>query len=391
MEEFFRKPWVKVLVAVLALVLAMALVYAARAALAPFVIAFGLAYLFDPLIDKMETYRIGRTFSILSLFSLMTLAALAMTAFLTPLVAGQVEAVAKKTPMYIERLEKALAPVMENLAPEGGPNLGEKMKENLQGAGNLALVAMDTVGKGIWSGITGAMGIVVAVFNLAIIPVAAFYLLRDFDHIIAWGAQRVPPRLRERVFGLAKRLDQVMAGFVRGQLFVALIMSAVLSIGLLIIGVPMGFFLGALAGMANIVPFMPAVVGYLPAMALVYADGGGIGLYVAVSALFAISQALEGLVITPKIQGEATGLHPVAIMAAMLVGGVFFGFIGVLLAAPAAAMLKVLLEEADENYMASRFYTEGRPNGAPDDKPDGSPTSRTADKSDSRQGSKRYK
>ncbi|MDH5509284.1 MAG: AI-2E family transporter [Nitrospinota bacterium] len=370
MEEFWLKPWIKVLGALLALMLAMTLVYTARAALAPFVIAFGLAYLLDPLIDKMETYGIGRTFSILSLFAFMALAALAVTAFLAPLVAGQVEAVANKTPMYIERLEKALAPVMKSMAPEDGPRLGEKMKENLQGAGDLALAALKTLAAGVWSGISGAMGVVVAVFNLAIIPVAAFYLLRDFDDIVAWGAERVPPRLRERIFSLAKRLDMVMAGFVRGQLFVALIMSTVLSMGLLIIGVPMGFFLGALAGMANIVPFMPAVVGYLPAMALVYADGGGMGVYVAVSALFALSQALEGLVITPKIQGEATGLHPVAIMAAMLVGGVFFGFIGVLLAAPAAAMLKVFLEEADENYMASRFYTEGRPS----DKPDSPPT-----------------
>jgi len=104
------------------------------------------------------------------------------------------------------------------------------------------------------------------------------------------------------------------------------------------------------------------VVGYLPAMALVYADGGGLGMYLAVTLLFGVSQAMEGFFITPRIQGEAIGLHPVAIMAAMLVGGVFFGFIGVLLAAPAAAMLKVFLEEADESYMESEFYAgSGKP------------------------------
>ncbi|MDH5476741.1 MAG: AI-2E family transporter [Nitrospinota bacterium] len=365
MEEFFRKPWVKALAVVVGIFAGLLLIYAARAALAPFVIAFGLAYLLDPLIDRMETWKIGRTFSILSLFAILSLGALAMATFLIPMALGQVEAVAKNAPVYIERVEAAVAPLMESFAPGEDIRLTEQMKENISSVGQLALSAFRAVVAGIWSGISGAMGVVVALFNLAIIPVATFYLLRDFDRIIAWGASRVPPRHKPKVFTLARRLDSVLAAFVRGQLMVAFIMAVILSLGLLVIGVPMGFFLGGAAGLANIVPFMPLFVGYLPAMALVYADGGGMGGFIAVSVLFGVSQALEGFLITPKIQGDAVGLHPVAIMAAMLVGGVFFGFIGVLLAAPAAAMIKVLLEDIDQGYMESSFFMEQSPQKAP--------------------------
>jgi len=203
--------------------------------------------------------------------------------------------------------------------------------------------------------------VLAAALNLAIIPVVTVYLLVDFDHIVAWAALRVPPRNREGVYGFVRKLDGVLSGFFRGQLTVAMIMATIYSTSLLIVGAPMGFFIGAAAGFANIVPFMPIVVGYIPAMALVFAAGGGWSGLLAVTAVFAIGQALEGFLITPRVQGQATGLHPVAIMAATLVGGVFFGFIGVLLAAPAAAVIKVMLEEVDTAYMASEFYADNKP------------------------------
>ena len=355
MEDIIGKPWVKALAVAAGALFFLWFVYAVRAALSPFVIAFGLAYLLDPLIDRMEALKIRRALAILALLAFMTLGFLAFLTFALPLVASHMEEMAKKAPLYAARLETALAPALATLAGEDH-NLAGRIKENLQSLGALPETAVKTLAEGLWTGISGAMGIVVAVFNLAIIPVATFYLLLDFDHIVAWGAVRTPPRHRERVYSLVKRLDSALSGFFRGQIIVALIMAAALSLGLLIIGVPGGFFVGFVAGLGNIVPYMPLVIGYPPAMGLMYAGGGGLGSYLAVTGLFVMVQTLEGLVITPKVQGKATGLHPVAIMAATLAGGVFLGFIGVLLAAPAAAVIKVLLEDLDAAYMASEFY-----------------------------------
>jgi len=355
MEEFAAKPWVKALAGLVAAVLGLWLIHSVRAALAPFVIAFCLAYLLDPLIDRMERLKIRRSLAIFALLAAITLALAAFLAFAIPLAFGHMEILAKKAPQYAAKLEAALAPALQALAGED-QDLAGKLRANLESLGSLPATAAKAVAEGLWRGISGAMGIVVAAFNLAIIPVATFYLLLDFDHIVAWAAVRTPPRHRERVYGLVKRLDSALSGFFRGQVIVALIMAALLSTGLLIIGVPGGFAVGFIAGLGNIVPYMPLVIGYLPAMALAYASGSGWGTYIAVTAMFAAIQALEGFVITPKVQGEATGLHPVAIMAATLIGGVALGFIGVLLAAPAAAVIKTLLEDMDEAYMRSEYY-----------------------------------
>ncbi|MBI4829456.1 MAG: AI-2E family transporter, partial [Nitrospinae bacterium] len=207
-----------------------------------------------------------------------------------------------------------------------------------------------------WSAVSGAMGAAAALLNLLLIPVAAAYLLNDFDRLNAAILRRVPPRRRESAAAFAGKIDAVLWGFVRGQLTVAVINALILSVGLTLVGAPMGLFIGLAAGLAGIVPYLMVVVGLIPALVLSYLSDGGWLTMALVVGVFALAQALEGVVISPWALEKAVGLHPVAVMAALLIGGMFFGFLGVLLAVPAAAALKVALAELDAAWLESEFY-----------------------------------
>ena len=167
----------------------------------------------------------------------------------------------------------------------------------------------------------------------------------------------VPARSRERVLGLISEIDSVLAGFVRGQLMVGLIMAGFYSAGLFFCGTPMSLFIGLLAGLANLVPYLGLVVGFVPAAILTFMQTQDWVFVFGVAGVFAVVQGLEGMIITPRIVGEKIGLHPVAIILAVLLGAEFFGLVGVIVSGPAAAALNVLFTHGLTEYKSSSFYT----------------------------------
>ena len=335
--------------------LAVIFFYFARRVLTPFFIAFALAYLLDPVTDRLESLKISRTFSVLVLmagvFSLVT----GIGLLIFPLLKLQAEHLVSNLPNYIAIMQEWMYPL---LGVVGEPEkIQGILNRELLKVGELPLKVISSITSILWGSVAGLFSFILLLANLVIIPVVMFYLLRDYDLINKKMLSFVPARSREQVLNLIKEIDGVLAGFVRGQLMVGLIMAGLYSIGLFFCGTPMSLFIGLLAGLASLVPYLGLVFGFVPAAILTFMQTQDWVLVFGVAGVFAVVQGLEGMIITPRIVGEKIGLHPVAIILAVLLGAEFFGLVGVIVSVPVAAALNVLFTHGLNEYKSSSFYT----------------------------------
>ena len=336
-------------------VLAVIFFYFSRRVLTPFFIAFALAYLLDPVTDRLESLKISRTFAVLVLmagvFSLVT----GIGLLIFPLLKLQAEHLVSNLPDYIAIMQEWMYPLL-GIVDEPEKIQGILNRELLK-VGELPLKVISSITSILWGSVAGLFSFILLLANLVIIPVVMFYLLRDYDLINKKMLGFVPERSREQVLSLIKEIDGVLAGFVRGQLMVGLIMAGLYSIGLFFCGTPMSLFIGLLAGLASLVPYLGLVFGFVPAVILTFMQTQDWVLVFGVAGVFAVVQGLEGMIITPRIVGEKIGLHPVAIILAVLLGAEFFGLVGVIVSVPVAAALNVLFTHGLNEYKSSSFYT----------------------------------
>ncbi|MCL0044672.1 AI-2E family transporter [Nitrospinaceae bacterium] len=340
---------------IVGVLLAVIFFYFSRRVLTPFFIAFALAYLLDPVTDRLESLKISRTFAVLVLmagvFSLVT----GIGLLIFPLLKLQAEHLVFNLPNYIAIMQEWMYPL---LGVVGEPEkIQGILNRELLKVGELPLKVISSVTSILWGSVAGLFSFILLLANLVIIPVVMFYLLRDYDLINKKMLSFVPARSREQVLRLIKEIDGVLAGFVRGQLIVGLIMAGLYSIGLFFCGTPMSLFIGLLAGLASLVPYLGLVFGFVPAAILTFMQTQDWVLVFGVAGVFAVVQGLEGMIITPRIVGEKIGLHPVAIILAVLLGAEFFGLVGIIVSVPVAAALNVLFTHGLNEYKSSSFYT----------------------------------
>ncbi len=340
---------------IVGVLLAVIFFYFSRRVLTPFFIAFALAYLLDPVTDRLESLKISRTFAVLVLmagvFSLVT----GIGLLIFPLLKLQAEHLVSNLPNYIAIMQEWMHPL---LGVVGEPEkIQGILNRELLKIGELPLKVISSITSILWGSVAGLFSFILFLANLVIIPVVMFYLLRDYDLINKKMLSFVPARSREQVLSLIKEIDGVLADFVRGQLMVGLIMAGLYSIGLFFCGTPMSLFIGLLAGLASLVPYLGLVFGFVPAAILTFMQTQDWVLVFGVAGVFAVVQGLEGMIITPRIVGEKIGLHPVAIILAVLLGAEFFGLVGVIVSVPVAAALNVLFTHGLNEYKASSFYT----------------------------------
>ena len=340
---------------IVGVVLVVIFFYFSRRVLTPFFIAFALAYLLDPVTDRLESFKISRTFAVLVLmagvFSLVT----GIGLLIFPLLKLQAEHLVSNLPNYIAIIQEWMYPL---LGVVGEPEkIQGILNRELLKVGELPLKVISSITSILWGSVAGLFSFILLLANLVIIPVVMFYLLRDYDLINKKMLSFVPARSREQVLSLIKEIDGVLAGFVRGQLMVGLIMAGLYSIGLFFCGTPMSLFIGLLAGLASLVPYLGLVFGFVPAAILTFMQTQDWVLVFGVVGVFAVVQGLEGMIITPRIVGEKIGLHPVAIILAVLLGAEFFGLVGVIVSVPVAAALNVLFTHGLNEYKSSSFYT----------------------------------
>jgi predicted PurR-regulated permease PerM len=340
-----------------ALALLAALTYLLQPILMPFLVGALLAYLGDPAADRLERLGLNRTLSVSVVFLVLTLVAVALLLLLIPLLGRQLAYLQSKVPAAVGWLRDVGLPYLDQhfgigLEALELDQIQEVLQKNLARTGNIAAAAVGQITR---SGLAFAAWLA----NLALIPVVAFYLLRDWDVLIERIHGLLPRRQAPVVARLARECDEVLGAFLRGQLLVMLALGIIYWLGLWAVGLELALLIGMLAGLASIVPYLGFAVGIIAATVAAFFQFGGDWLQLAlVWGVFMIGQLLEGTVLTPLLVGDRIGLHPVAVIFAVLAGGQLFGFTGILLALPVAAVAMVLLRHAHDRYLASALYSE---------------------------------
>jgi predicted PurR-regulated permease PerM len=278
-----------------------------------------------------------------------------------PLVANEWKQFAQRLPDALTWLESTAVPWLEMqlgvTLPKTGADLVQPLRDNLSTIGSrIGTPLLQLAGK-TFGGVIGVAG---AIANALLIPVLAFYLLTHWGTMWPQLERLIPPRYVARVRELKDEIDVTLGGFVRGQLLVSSIIGVLQAIGLSIVGIDGAIVIGLLGGLLNLIPYLGVAIGLTLALLMAALEFGGWGPIIGVLVVFAIVQVLEGFVITPRIIGDKVGLSPVVVIIAILAGGEMFGFAGLLLAIPAAAVLRVALREATAAYRSSETYLAHR-------------------------------
>jgi predicted PurR-regulated permease PerM len=328
--------------------------------LTPFVIAAMLGWLGDPVVDRLVASGRSRGTAVALVFSVMTLVFIGLALLLVPMIQRQVVTLIESAPRYQQWLLTTGLPWLESRTQLGVARWLDldyavaMLRQHWEGAGGFAKTLLGYVTR------SGSMllGLVV---NAVLVPVLAFFFLRDWDALIGRIASLIPPRHLTTVTRLARQSDAVLGGFLRGQFMVMLILGIGYAIGLQLVGLELGILIGMIAGLLTFVPYVG------PASLLVLGGAAALVQYgdwqhlAGVLAVFGIGQLIESYWLTPKLVGDRIGLHPMAVIFAVLAGGQLFGFLGMLLALPVAAVANVLLHYAQERYTHSRLYAGDGP------------------------------
>ncbi|NIA26547.1 MAG: AI-2E family transporter [Desulfobulbaceae bacterium] len=323
------------------------LLYLLAPVLTPFVASALLAYIGDPLADRLQRLKMPRTLAVIVVFLLTFLMLLLLVVLVGPLIRSQVSALFDALPEIARQFEQVWMPnIAGYLNIEAGDDVG--ISAFLSRYSDMA----GTWGTKVLVSVTRSGGAVAAaVLSLFLVPILTFYLLRDWDSILAHLGALLPSRQRETIVGLAQETDEVLGAFLRGQLLVMLALSIIYSVGLSLVGLKFAIAIGVVSGLVSFVPYLGFVFGISLAGLTVALEPNPLWLLVGVVATFSIAQLLEGSILTPKLVGDRIGLHPVIIIFAVAAGGQLFGFFGILLALPAAAVLSVLVRFAYNNYL----------------------------------------
>ncbi len=324
--------------------------YFLGSALTPFIVGAGLAYILDPLADRLETWGASRT-AATAIITFLALIAFLMAVFiLAPLVISQAQAFAQAAPGIAEAFRIWLEARFPQALMEGSvfSDAVNEVRTKVQESG---LSLLNTV-------LTSTLKLFDFVILLVVSPVVAFYLLLDWDRMVAKIDSWVPRDHLGTVRRLAREVDGAMAGFMRGQVTVMAFLGSFYAIGLMLLGLDFGAFVGLFAGLISFIPYVGSIVGGALALGLAIFQFWGDWMWIAaVAAVFAAGQFIEGNILTPKLVGNSVGLHPVWLMLALSAFGVLFGFFGLLIAVPAAAAIGVLARFALEEYLGGRLYT----------------------------------
>lgn len=340
----------------------------------PLILGFTLAYLFHPMVSWFEKRGRSRVTGVIVLALLLVLVITGFFLVLIPQMGKQLHSLAEQSADYWQRLREWAEPVVaqvrdlvekyqgeaaataETTTQEGDEPAFNVLAEIEQTLKGILPKVTSWVAQGLQQGFSGLLSAVLFLLNLIFVPVFAFYLLVDFPHIQQGARDLIPRPYRQVTLERLREVDDALSSFVRGQLTIALILGVLNAIGLMILGVPLGLVIGLVAGLANMIPYMSIVVGLIPALLLAWVEHQNVWILVGVAAVFAGTQMLEGIVLSPRILGKSVNLHPVWVLLAILVGGSLFGFFGMLIAVPTAAVIQVFVRHWLKTYHESAIY-----------------------------------
>jgi predicted PurR-regulated permease PerM len=332
---------------------ALALLYLLSPILAPFLAGAILAYILNPLVARISGRRVRRTFAVLLVLALALIALVALALVVLPLFAKELGMLAERLPRFLDWLNGTAAPWLQ-------ASVGLELRFDLDTLKKFLAEALqanqDLIPRLLGSARIGGLALLGFLLDLILVPLVLFYLLRDWHAILARAGHLIPRQLHDRARAIFAEIDAVLAEFLRGQLLVMLVMSLYYVGALWLAGLEFALPIGLITGLLVFIPYVGAITGFVLGTIAALLQFGSFAGIAWVWLAFALGQLLEGMVVTPWLVGERIGLHPVAVVFALLAFGQVFGFFGVLLALPAGAALLVGLRHVRNAYLESPLY-----------------------------------
>jgi len=346
--------------------------------LAPFVLALVLAYILNPAVGWIAGRRplvrfagadgqgrLGRTLAVVALAIPVVGGLVALGVWGVPYLAGELTAIVRRAPQALERLTIFVQGLEERFAAIQVPGFDGSRWLSRVGEMDADAIAefVEERQELIWDwlregalGLGRGLGAALSILGyLVLAPILTFYLLRDYDRLVERVSDLIPPSKEGIRWGL-REYDRLLSAYLRGQVMVSLTVGAMTTAGLLIVQFPYAFFLGAVVAVFNVVPYLGLVLSLIPAVAIALASGDPVISLMKMAIVYTVAQSLESGVVSPRIVGDSTGLHPVWILLAIAVSGFFFGFVGLLIAVPTAVGIKLLLSVAGDRYRSSALF-----------------------------------
>ncbi|MDP8256728.1 MAG: AI-2E family transporter [Candidatus Alcyoniella australis] len=350
LNVLWNNPWVRLATYVVAVIAAVGLVWYFSTLLTAFAAAFLLAYICDPIIDRLENLGVRRSLGILILILALALLLALLLLIVFPGVAQEMGRVGQRTNDYAQRVTQDVVPWIEDTfsveLPHSYSEFTDRLLADEQRLGWLAQKLRQPATAALSKVFSSLSSVAVSLLWLVVIPVAWVYLLKDIDSLIQRCRSMLPARHKQTIVDHLRRIDEALGNFLRGQLMVCALLAVLYAVGLKWIAqVPLGGTIGIIAGLISFVPYLGLVLGIIPALLLAWLEHGDLLHPALVCAVFVVVQLAEGNFITPKIVGEKLGLHPVLVIFSIMVWGQVLGFLGILLALPITAVLKVFWED----------------------------------------------
>jgi len=321
--------------------------------LTPFVVAAVLAYALHPLVERLAARRCPRALAALLVELLALLLTLAVLLLIVPVMTKELPQIKAQVPGLLDRLNATLAPLLARMgftvqldfaSLKGW--LGQLLDAN----------AEDWLARGLASARIGGSVLLSVLGNAVLVPVVLFYVLVDWPSLTGSTMNLVPPRMRDGVTGFLDECDAVLGQYLRGQLLVMAALAVYYTLALALCGFDLALPLGVFTGLAVAIPYLGFGLGMVLALLAALLQFGSLGGVALVAAVYAVGQVLESFFLTPRLVGERIGLGPLAVIFALMAFGQLFGFVGVLIALPASAVVSVAIKRAQHHYTASRLY-----------------------------------
>jgi predicted PurR-regulated permease PerM len=325
-----------------------------RGMLLPFVLGMALAYVCDPLADRLEAIRVPRSLATVIVLGFVVGVFVLSMFLILPLVENQIVQLVQQAPHLLDVVRNRIVPqVADAIQRIAGPHDADDMRKAASSyTGNISSWAMGLAGQ-VWS---GGLAIADILYVMLLTPLVAFYFLRDWDLMVAKIDTWLPRRQTGTIRQVAHDIDTILAGFVRGQATVCFIFAVYYSAALSLAGLAFGVIIGIAAGILTFIPYLGAVAGLIVSVVVAFGQFDDYTRVAIVAAVYIFGHLIESNIVTPNLVGDRVQLHPVWIIFALLAGGALFGFTGVLLAVPAAAVIGVLVRFGLKQYLTSGFY-----------------------------------
>ncbi|MGH1456641.1 MAG: AI-2E family transporter [Alphaproteobacteria bacterium] len=332
-----------------------AVVVMLQSALLPFVLGIAVAYLLNPIVNKLGQVGIARGPAAMMILGGFMIFLIGFIGVVSPIIYREITSFSQDLPGYIERIMAILAPLTEKLDTYIGGTDKQSIEEMLKNNSGSAVNAAKFVFSKLAAGGQAVMDIIsVAIF----MPVVAYFMMKEWPYVTKWAQDLMPHHSKEIIMDLLKQIDQKLSGFVRGQISVAVMLGVAYAIALTIAGLKYGFMIGLMSGLLSVIPMVGSAVGLIVSVAVAWFQAGDIVFVGIIAAIFIAGQVIEGNFLTPKLVGDSVGLHPLWVFFALLAGGSLLGILGMFLAVPVAAVIGVLLSFAIYKYKQSAYYLD---------------------------------